>query len=52
MSRIEGEAERASRDQAGMEDVYPSLKRVVEVDTKVFTARLLQARLLDEDAKW
>lgn len=53
MSRIKGEAERVSRDRASMEEVYLSLKRGVEGDTKAFTARLdeLQARVLDADVK-
>lgn len=53
MSRIRGEAERASRDRTGTEEAYLSLEREVYGDVKALTAKLDEplARLLDADAK-
>lgn len=50
---MRGEAERAGRDRAGMEEVYLSLKRGVEGETESLKARFdeLQARVLEADAK-
>ncbi|CAM9903980.1 unnamed protein product [Pylaiella littoralis] len=52
-ARLRGEAERAGRDRAGMEEVYLSLKRGVEAETQSLKAKFdeLQARVLEADAK-
>ena len=53
MARTRGEAERASRDRAGMEEVYLSLKRGVEKEAEALKSRFdkLKARVLDAEAK-
>lgn len=52
-ARFRGEAERAGRDRAGMEEVYLSLKQGVETETETLKAKFdeLQARVLEADAK-
>lgn len=52
-TRLRGEAERAGRDRAGMEEVYLSLKQGVETETESLKAKFdeLQARVLEADAK-
>lgn len=52
-ARFRGEAERAGRDRAGMEEVYLSLKQGVETETEALKAKFdeLQARVLEADAK-
>lgn len=52
-ARLRGEAERAKRDRAGMEEVYLSLKQGVETETEALKAKFddLQARALEADAK-
>lgn len=52
-ARFRGEAERAGRDRAGMEEVYLSLKQGVETETETLKAKFdeLQARVFEADAK-
>ncbi|CAN0126190.1 unnamed protein product [Ectocarpus sp. 6 AP-2014] len=52
-ARLRGEAERAARDRAGMEEVYSSLKQGVETETETLKAKFdeLQERVLEADAK-
>lgn len=52
-ARFRGEAERAGRDRAGMEEVYLSLKQGVETETETLKAKFdeLQDRVLEADAK-
>ncbi|CAM9333373.1 unnamed protein product, partial [Ectocarpus sp. 4 AP-2014] len=52
-ARLRGEAERAARDRAGMEEVYSSLKQGVETETETLKANFdeLQERVLEADAK-
>lgn len=52
-ARLRGEAERAGRDRAGMEEVYTSLKKGVEGEAEAIKARFddLQARVIEADAR-
>lgn len=53
VAKLRGEAGRASRDRAGMEEVYLSFKKGVEGETEFLKARFdeLQARVIEADAR-